>query len=274
MRGYVRGAADKSDKTILVVDYDPVFRESLVDILNRAGYKASGAPNGASAIKAAGSLATNRKEIDLLIVEMAQLDMSSGALINAIAVEQKTAIKVIATSSLFTQADLDTQTAFRSDAAIRKEAASANASKWLLVARSLLGELADPAPAPSNCVILLADDDPSVRHLVRMLLSREGYQVLETADGESALALARKVAAVDLVVTDIEMPKMDGRALGKAIRADSAKVPIIYMSGMEDPDLIHLNRTDDGVAFVAKPFVPKTLLDAVSAFLIDRCHVT
>src|SRR3954471_19308156 len=114
--------ADKSDKTILVVDYDPVFRDSLVGLLNRAGYKASGAPDGATAIKVAASLATtDKKEIDLLIVEMAQLHMSGAAIIKAIAVEQKTAIKIIATSSLFTQADLDIQTAFRSDAGIRKE---------------------------------------------------------------------------------------------------------------------------------------------------------
>lgn len=245
----------------------------MVDILNRAGYKASGATDGATAIKVAASLATDKKVIDLLVVEMAQLHMSGAALINAIAVEQKTAIKVIATSSLFSQVDLDTQTAFRSDATIRKETSIAIASKWLLVARSLLGELADAAPAPSTCVILLADDDATVRHLARTLLSRAGYQVLETADGESALALSRKVASVDLVVTDIEMPKMDGRSLGKAIRADNPKVPIIYMSGMEDPALIHLNRPEDGVAFVAKPFMPKILLDAVSSFLIDRCHV-
>jgi CheY-like chemotaxis protein len=205
-------------------------------------------------------------------VEMAQLDMSSAAIINAIAIEQQTVIRVIATSSLFSQADLNTQTAFHSDAAIMKEATSATASKWLLVARGLLGELSDPAPAPSSCVILLADDEPAIRHLVRTILSREGYQVLETSNGESALALARKVAAVDLVVTDIEMPKLDGRALGKAIREDNPKVPIVYMSGKEDPDLILLNSSEDGIAFLAKPFVPKALLDAVNSFLIDRSH--
>jgi CheY-like chemotaxis protein len=265
--------ADKSDKTILIVDYDSVFRDSLVDLLNRAGYKASGATDSATAIKAAASLATNNKEIDLLVVEMAQLHMSGDSLIKAIAVEQKTTIKVIATSSLFTQADMAIQTAFPADAGIRKETSMAIASKWLLVARSLLGELADPAPAPTNCIVLLADDEPALRHMVRMLLSKAGYQVLETADGETALALARKVAAVDLVITDIEMPKMDGRALGKAIREDNPTVPIIYMSGKEDPDLIRLNHPKDGAAFVAKPFVPKILLDAVDAFLIDRCHV-
>jgi len=154
---------------------------------------------------------------------MAQLDMTGVELIHTIACQQKTIIKVIASSSLFSQADMNIQTSFRSNAGIRKEATSmpAIATKWLLTTASLLGELADSAPAPSSYVILVVNDDPGVRHFVKIILNREGYQVLEAADGESALALARKMAgAFDLVVTDIQMPGMDGRAFGKAIRQE------------------------------------------------------
>jgi CheY-like chemotaxis protein len=101
---------------------------------------------------------------------------------------------------------------------------------------------------------------------VKVILNREGYQVLEAADGESALALARKMAgAFDLVVTDIQTPGIDGRALGEAIRQEATHIPVIYISGhVEDPDL---NKPEKGFAFVAKPFLPKALLNTVSLML-------
>jgi len=255
-----------AEKTILVVDYDQVFRSSLVDILNDAGYKAYGAPDGSHAIAVAGSLGT--RAIDLLVLEMAQLDMTGVELIHTLACHQRTVIKVIASSSLFSQADMDIQSSFRSDAGIRKQAIAmpAVASKWLLVTRSLLGELAQPALAPSSLVILVADDDPNVRHLLKVILNREGYQVLEAANGDSALALARKMAgAFDLVVTDIQMPGIDGRALGRAIRQEVAKVPVIYISGQADND--DLDKPEEGFAFIAKPFLPQTLLKVASSML-------
>jgi DNA-binding response OmpR family regulator len=261
--------ADKASKTILVVDYDPVFRSSLVEILNQAGYKAYGAADGRSAIQIAGSFGNDG--IDLMVLEMANLDMTGVEIIHAIAVQQKTNIKVIASSSLFSQADMDVQTSFRSHAGIRKEATAtpAVASKWLLAARSLLGELADPAPVLSAKVILVADDDASLRQLVKVVLNREGYQVLESDDGESALALARRMAgAVDLVVTDIEMPGMNGRALGKAIRQEQADVPVIHMSGnVRGDEAIDLHQPEHGFAFIHKPFLPKALLEVVRSML-------
>jgi CheY-like chemotaxis protein len=257
-----------ADKTILIVDYDSVFRSSLVDILNEAGYKAYGASDGSHAISVATSLGTN--DVDLLVLEMAQPDMTGVELIHILASEQKTTIKVIASSSLFSQADVNSQTAFRSNAGVRKEATAtpAVAAKWLLTIGSLLGELAAAAPTPSRVVILLADDDPDVRHFVKIILNREGYQVLEAADGESALALARKMAgAVDLLVTDVQMPGMGGRALAEAIRQEDAHIPVIYISGyVEEPDS-DVKEPEKGFAFIAKPFRPKDLLNAVSLML-------
>ena len=255
-------------KTILVVDDDPVFRVSLTDILNRAGYRAHGASDGGSAISIAETLGT---EIDLIVLEMALPDMSGVRLIEAVAVRQEKNIKVIASSSMFSQEHLDTQTSFQAHAAIRKEAAGrpAIAANWLLTARSLLGELAEPAEVPLHHLILVADDESSVRHFVKTILNREGYQVLEAVDGDDALALARKVAgAVDLVVTDIEMARMGGRALGKAIRETYPTVPVIYISGFtQDPDLTGLHDPEQGFAFVGKPFQPSVLLETVSRML-------
>jgi CheY-like chemotaxis protein len=71
--------------------------------------------------------------------------------------------------------------------------------------------------------------------------------------------------AFDLVVTDIQMPGLDGRALGKAIRQQAAKLPVIYVSSQGDN--ADLDKPEDGFAFVAKPFLPKTLLKVVSLML-------
>lgn len=201
---------------------------------------------------------------------MALPDISGDALIDSIAGAQKTRIKVIASSSVFLKGDA-VRDSFQSDAGITKEGfgVPAIAAKWLLTVRGLLGELADAAPVPLSSVILLADDDASVRHFVKTLLNREGYQVLEASDGHSALALARKIGgSVDLLVTDVEMPGMDGRELGKAIRAAYSTVPVIYISGFtEDPKVQDLHDPEHGFAFVGKPFQPNVLLETVAGML-------
>lgn len=158
-----------ASKTILIVDDDSVFQTSLTEILNRAGYDAHGAADGRHAISLAETLG---KEIDLIVLEMTLPDMSGVSVIEAIALRQKKIVKVITSSSVFSQEHLNTQTSFHAHAGIRKEVTGtpATAAKWLLTTRSLLGELA-----------------------------------------------ARKLAgAFDLVVTDIEMPRMGRTCLGQS----------------------------------------------------------
>ena len=120
-----------------------------------------------------------------------------------------------------------------------------------------------------HSIILLADDDSSVRHFVKAILKRVGYQVLEAADGKSALVLAQKIVGnLDLLVTDVEMPGMGGRELGKAIRESYPDVPVIYISGFtSDPGVQDLHDPEHGFAFVGKPFQPKVLLETVAEML-------
>src|SRR5437667_426253 len=105
--------------TILVVDNDTVFRNRLTHILNRAGYKAYGAPNNRSAMGLAESLGT--EEIDLLVVNMAIPDIKGDVLIKSIAIKQKKIIKVIASTALFSEFDLTPRDSFKHDARITKE---------------------------------------------------------------------------------------------------------------------------------------------------------
>ena len=260
-------------RTILVVDPNPAFRTSLTDILNQAGYKAYAATDNRSAISVAKSLGT---EIDLLVVNVALPDVKGDVLIKTIAINQKKIIKVIASTSVFSESDLASRDTFEHDAGITKESgdvAPANGAKWLLTVRGLLGEQADSAGGPSHCIILLVDDDAAVRHLTKALLQREGYQVLEAVDGNNALALARKIGGnVDLLITDVRMPEMDGPALGKAFRKAYSTVPVIYISGFtEGLEVKELHDFEHGFAFVGKPFQPNVLLETVSRMLnIDR----
>jgi two-component system, chemotaxis family, chemotaxis protein CheY len=86
--------------------------------------------------------------------------------------------------------------------------------------------------------ILTVDDSASIRQMLAYVLSNSGYRVIEAADGEEGLALAH-ANAVDLVLTDHNMPKMDGVTLTRALRAIPAyrKVPIMILTTESSPAL-------------------------------------
>ncbi len=113
--------------------------------------------------------------------------------------------------------------------------------------------------------ILLADDDPSLREVVRYALDRAGFEVVEAADGRAALdRFARQ--AVDLVVLDVLMPELDGLEVCRAIRRTS-QVPILFLSSRgEEVDKI-LGLELGGDDYLAKPFSPRELVSRVRAVL-------
>jgi two-component system OmpR family response regulator len=99
-------------------------------------------------------------------------------------------------------------------------------------------------------VALVVDDEPLVLLLVSAILKARGWQVLRAASGGDALAMARGVD-LDLLITDAEMPGMDGDALARRLRADDPDLPILVMSGRpEATDWAEGVRHD----FLAKPF--------------------
>src|SRR6201999_1522191 len=80
--------------------------------------------------------------------------------------------------------------------------------------------------------VLVAEDDPSVRALVKSVLQRSGYRVLAAADGQSALELARKEQGrIDLLLSDVIMPRMNGRALRDALSGLYPGLRVLFMSG-------------------------------------------
>lgn len=109
-------------------------------------------------------------------------------------------------------------------------------------------------------MVLVAEDDAQVRAVVCRVLLKQGYYILEAADGEEALRLAEHVGKrLDLVVTDLAMPKMGGRELANALSRIHPDVPILFMSGQRDgePESPHDPVTDE--VFIRKPFSPNEL---------------
>ncbi len=122
-------------------------------------------------------------------------------------------------------------------------------------------------------VILLIDDEPQVRSLLRRALERNGHSVLEAGDGSEGLEAASE-KSVDLVITDIIMPGVDGIELIIELRERRPAVPILAMSGggmVVPPDLLLGNARELGaIISISKPFEMSDFLLAVNAALASK----
>jgi two-component system chemotaxis sensor kinase CheA len=108
--------------------------------------------------------------------------------------------------------------------------------------------------APRPRTVLLVDDSPFFRDMLSPLIKAAGYQVVSVGSAEQALAAAKSETRIDLVITDIEMPDMDGFELASALRANprTAATPIIALSAMVSADAIERGRAVGFHDFVAK----------------------
>ena len=114
--------------------------------------------------------------------------------------------------------------------------------------------------------LLLVEDEDMVRSVAERALSRAGYSVRSAASGEEALALLEEDSTVDLVVSDVAMPGLDGPQTVRAIREHLPAVPVLFMSGYAEEQA--RRRIDvDGADFLPKPFSVMQLTDAVAQLL-------
>jgi len=119
--------------------------------------------------------------------------------------------------------------------------------------------------------ILFADDEPAIRAFIRNILGREGFQMIEAVDGLDALErVNERGAPVDLLVTDVRMPRMDGVELARSVVQVYPDTPVLYISGY--PFELEEGRTQPATACasLAKPFTRKALLEAVDKCLSPR----
>jgi two-component system cell cycle sensor histidine kinase/response regulator CckA len=124
-----------------------------------------------------------------------------------------------------------------------------------------------PAPRDLTGVgtVLLVEDEDGVRELAKRALTMRGYRVLDASGGDEALeVLEQHKGEIDLVVTDVIMPGMDGPALVKEIRATNPGMRVIFMSGFTDE---FLNDKPEDFHFIGKPFTLKALTEKVKDVL-------
>jgi len=111
--------------------------------------------------------------------------------------------------------------------------------------------------------ILLVEDEASVRALVGRVLSSAGYQVLEARHGKEALLLAAKERDIDVLVTDIVMPEMNGYHLSQEILKAFPNIRILFMSGYADEAMLKAASSTRNSSIMMKPFSPTDLLDRI-----------
>jgi len=116
--------------------------------------------------------------------------------------------------------------------------------------------------------VLLAEDEPAVRDALYRILTAVGYTVLQASNGAEALELfAARKGNVDLLITDIVMPVMDGRELARRCVDLKQTLKVIFLSGYTQDSLLSQQTFEDGTEFIEKPFVRDAILERVETVL-------
>ena len=116
--------------------------------------------------------------------------------------------------------------------------------------------------------ILTVDDSVSIRKMVRFSLEKEGHSVSEAEDGEKALALLQKEDA-DMLITDLDMPEMDGFDLVRNVRAipKYRRMPIVILTTESNDEFKRKARAAGATAWITKPFKPNQIVGVLSRLL-------
>jgi len=123
-------------------------------------------------------------------------------------------------------------------------------------------------PATGSETVLLVEDEEEVRALAREVLQRQGYTVLEAADGGHALQVYEKEGErIDVILTDVVMPRMSGRELVDRVRATKPAMPVLYMSGYTEDAILRHGVLDASMLLLGKPFAPADLVRKIREVL-------
>jgi len=128
-----------------------------------------------------------------------------------------------------------------------------------------MSQLPFPLPVPSNSrTILIVEDYKELRRLIGEILKEAGYQVSEAANGEEGLSRLREEREdINVVITDLAMPEMDGHAFAEQIRQAHPDIKIIFMSA--DPGLLleRVGAWGDSIGLLRKPFTDEQLIGCI-----------
>jgi len=117
--------------------------------------------------------------------------------------------------------------------------------------------------------ILLVEDEPMIRTLTAEMLEFNGYRVLSAADGDEAQRICDDTERIDLLLTDVVMPGINGRALAERICARRPGLPVIFMSGYTEDEILRQGVSRESISFIGKPFTETQLLSLIRQALPD-----
>ncbi|HEY3442155.1 MAG TPA: response regulator [Paludibaculum sp.] len=132
----------------------------------------------------------------------------------------------------------------------------------------------EPVQEPETTTILIAEDDARIRDLIGRILEKLGYRLLMAQDGKEAAEIAAAHdGPIDLLLSDVMMPELDGPHLAAIVQDARPDIRLIFMSGYSNGLLKMLDRN---CLFIQKPFHPGTLIEAVRSTLakpLRRTHL-
>jgi CheY-like chemotaxis protein len=124
------------------------------------------------------------------------------------------------------------------------------------------------APARASETVLVVEDEPAVRTLIRHVLEKGGYTVLAAGDVDGAMELCRgHDGEIHLLLTDVVLPRTDGREVANRILSLRPGVKVVFMSGYTDDAIVHHGVLEPGTAFIEKPVTSVALLTKLREFL-------
>jgi PAS domain S-box-containing protein len=131
----------------------------------------------------------------------------------------------------------------------------------------------EPRGAPAGATILLAEDEPALRHLAERILVAGGYRVLAARNGVDALSRARTWGgSIDLLLSDVVMPEMGGGELWRSLSKERPGLPVVFMSGYTDDEIVRAGILRQDFGFLPKPFGQRALLAAVGDALAAQAQ--
>lgn len=133
---------------------------------------------------------------------------------------------------------------------------------------SVVAEKVQPRITAGTETVLLVEDEPALRDLIKYALTGNGFTVLDVPSPAEAIALSRKHSgSMHLLLTDVIMPGMDGPALARQVQKERPDIKVLYMSGYATNFIMHDGEVEPGTNFLEKPFHPRTLLTKVREVL-------
>jgi len=159
----------------------------------------------------------------------------------------------------------------QSGGSINVESAVGQGSAFtILLPKVAIGSVNDPEPEQwvsdvGTGVVLMVEDEPSVREFARRVLDRAGHTLVVATNGDEALqAAAGWEGSIDVLLTDIVMPGMHGQILAATLLKVRPDIRVVFMSGYAEDSIPPLDRLATPAAFLAKPFSSATLTEAVA----------